>query len=53
MCWCAVTCAVTCAGVTCAVQEEDELIAEWHPEPLVPAGTPNNRVVNTAPVVTG
>ena len=32
-------------------QEEDELIAEWQPEPLVPADYPNDREIDPAPVV--
>lgn len=35
------------------VQEEDQLIAEWEPEPLVPTETPSDREVDPAPIVTG
>lgn len=32
-------------------EEEEELIAEWQPEPLVPSGYPNDREVDLSPVV--
>ena len=32
-------------------QEEDELIAEWQSEPLVPVDYPNDREIDPAPVV--
>ena len=34
-------------------QEEDELIAEWQPEPLIPKGYPDDHSVDDAPIVTG
>ena len=36
-----------------AIQEEDQLIADWEPEPLVPTEHPSDREVDPAPVVTG
>ena len=36
-----------------SMQEEDQLIAEWEPEPLVPTEHPNDREVDPAPIVTG
>ena len=35
------------------VQEEDELIAEWQPDPLVPDEFPKDRELDPSPVVTG
>ena len=35
------------------LQEEDELIAEWQPEPLIPKGYPGDHSVDDAPIVTG
>ena len=35
------------------IQEEDQLIAEWEPEPLVPTEHPSDREVDPAPIVTG
>ena len=35
----------------CLSQEEEELIAEWQPEPLVPNNYPNDRDVDPAPVI--
>lgn len=35
------------------IQEEDELIAEWQPEPLIPKGYPGDHSVDDAPIVTG
>ena len=35
------------------VQEEDRLIAEWEPEPLVPTEHPSDREIDPAPIVTG
>ena len=42
-------------GRVCIIllQEEDELIEEWQPEPLVPSSSPADRTVLTSPVVTG
>ncbi|XP_065905066.1 serine palmitoyltransferase 1-like isoform X2 [Dysidea avara] len=34
-------------------EEEDELIAEWQPEPLIPKGYPGDHSVDDAPIVTG
>ncbi|XP_064386088.1 serine palmitoyltransferase 1-like [Halichondria panicea] len=34
-------------------EEEDELIGEWNPEPLVPDGYPSDREVDPSPIVTG
>ena len=35
------------------LQEEEQMIAEWQPEPLVPDIYPKDREVDPAPVVTG
>lgn len=35
------------------LQEEDQLIAEWEPEPLVPTEHPSDREVDPSPIVTG
>ena len=35
------------------LQEEDQLIAEWEPEPLVPTEHPSDREVDPAPIITG
>ena len=35
------------------LQEEDELIEEWQPEPLVPDEFPKDREVDFSPIVTG
>ena len=35
------------------VQEEDQLIADWEPEPLVPTEHPSDREVDPAPIVSG
>ena len=37
----------------CPEQEEDQLIDEWQPDPLVPEDIPRDREVDVSPIVTG
>ena len=50
---CQSVCRYETSCVCYVIQEEDELIAEWQPEPLIPKGYPGDHSVDDAPIVTG